>query len=93
MFMESGKFQLPDGCKIILPIAPKRKIPEYPLSVHQWFDTRTFDEKIDEITPTFLTKKYNQEEIQDSCTILRGLVQREADLLGDTKKVFVGGFS
>jgi hypothetical protein len=54
---------LPDGCKVILPTAPKRNIPEYPLDVHQWYDTRTFDEKIGNITPEFLSRKYNQEEI------------------------------
>ena len=36
---------------------------------------------------------YNQDEIQESVQIVTDLINNEVDQLGETKSVFVGGFS
>ena len=37
--------------------------------------------------------KYNQEDMRKSATAIAALAQKEVEILGDPKKVFIGGLS
>ena len=62
------------------------------MKMTSWFDIKTLDRpttwSIEE-----MQENVNQVEIMESVDIITDLLNKEVDKLGETNKVFIGGFS
>jgi predicted esterase len=72
-------FTVPEGCRIVIPKSPwyKRKVN----TIHSWFD---------------ITKDYHgcePEDLVEPTKYISKLLDEEIKVLGDSKKVFLGGFN
>jgi hypothetical protein len=68
IFLDPNLVKLPDGCKIVLPMAPSRRVTVNGGSEsNTWFDCRQWGvPETDAQIPEFLEASYNQKHIQES---------------------------
>ena len=76
-----------NSTKIILLRAPLMKMTYYYKNkkLTSWFDIFSF--------PLNSRDKYNFEDAKRSSNFLRNIIEKEANILGDYQKIFIGGFS
>ena len=75
-----------NSTKIILLRAPLMKMSYYKKKrLTSWFDIFSF--------PLNSRDTYNFEDAKKSSNFLRNIIEKEANILGDYQKIFIGGFS
>ncbi|KAL4433306.1 hypothetical protein ABPG74_017410 [Tetrahymena malaccensis] len=76
--------------KIIIPIAPVRKVTSRNIEAISWFDIKTYERSFERP----FDEAFSSQEIQESFQQLKPIIEYEAKLLnGDYKKIFISGFS
>jgi hypothetical protein len=64
LFLDQKQFNLPAGCKVIIPTAPIRQVKATGTNMYAWYDLRTFDAPTDgKITTELLDKNFSQYDI------------------------------
>jgi len=75
----------PLNMKIVLPTAPKKKLA---------FCKVPFIDKKKTVTEANILSRIDQTDLEFSADYMLSLIEKEAELLkGETKKIFIGGFS
>ncbi|KAL4492986.1 hypothetical protein ABPG72_020765 [Tetrahymena utriculariae] len=76
--------------KIVIPIAPVRKVTSRNIEAISWFDIKTYERSFERP----FDEAFSSQEIQESFLQLKPIIEQEAKLLnGDYKKIFISGFS
>ena len=94
IFFGSEALTVPRSCKVILPTAPVKPVScNDGYKMTSWYDVKTFNVEAGKGIADMRREKYNQQDIRESASQIAALVQQEVDLLGDSKRVFIGGLS
>jgi phospholipase/carboxylesterase len=91
-----GDIEVPPGTKIILPTAPSRTVTLLDNKKEfSWFDIKSLAKPIDHDyeTKEYLDATFDQQQLDCSVQKIIAIIRKEVELLGDTKKIFLGGFS
>ncbi|EAS04490.2 phospholipase carboxylesterase family protein (macronuclear) [Tetrahymena thermophila SB210] len=76
--------------KIVIPIAPVRKVTSRNIEAISWFDIKTYERSFERP----FDEAFSSQEVQESFQQLKLVIEQEAKLLnGDYKKIFISGFS
>lgn len=75
--------------KVVLLTAPIRKVTiNFGMESTSWFDFKNF-----EVTTENFHQAIGFDEVQESTKVIHAVLEEEIKILGDSKKVFIGGFS
>jgi phospholipase/carboxylesterase len=84
----------PPTCKVLLLTAPERPVTlNGGMIMNSWYDIYSLRGDDDMLSLDKLYDKYNREEMLQSVAYVSSIIDMEVASLGDSKKVFVGGFS
>ena len=93
LFLDDRLAIVPKSCRVILPTAPVRPVTcNRGRLLTSWYDIITLNRPptmpLEEILPL-----HSQTDIRESAQTLTELIDQEADAIGSSDKVFIGGFS
>ena len=95
MFLKDELCNLPLGCKLVIPTGSVHRI--YGMGFKDmisWFNVHSYHVDDEEpMTPAYFREHYCQEDIQESVNVITRILKEEIEILGDSKKVFLGGYS
>ncbi len=79
IFLDKQLCRLPDGCKVILPTAPKERVSALAFEeLRAWFNVKSL--KVDpkqELTREFFAANYGQSKLQEHVKTMTYLLKRE----------------
>ena len=93
IFLDPTLNPAPANCKVLLLTAPERAVTLNQGAVmNSWYDISDLRSRTKTVEELF--SYYNQDELMESVGIVSKVVDEEAEKLGgDSKKIFIGGFS
>ena len=94
VFLDENLNIVPASCKVIIPTAPMRAVTcNGGMVMTSWYDINSLDRSHHTMSRDDHLKNYSQKEIRESIGIVSKLIEGEAEKLGSSTKVFIGGFS
>ncbi|CDW78472.1 phospholipase carboxylesterase family protein [Stylonychia lemnae] len=93
VFLDENFNLVPKNCKVLLLTAPQREVTlNDGMMMNSWYDISNIrggrPKSMDELYP-----KYNQEQLMESVDIVTKHIESEIKLVGQSKQIFLGGFS
>jgi predicted esterase len=86
----------PSNCKVVIPAPPLKPLDwfkEGKVPVHAWFNSVDWSENW-ETDPNFDVKNYySKKDILTAYESISAIIDRDVAILGDSTRVFVGGYS